>query len=487
MSELAAVRAPLAMRLHHDVESILRLMGETAAAAGARAWEARSEEVVRHAYFVDATRFTRSEISERAGVGIQVYAPHGGAGYAYTSRLDPAAARAAALRAVDVARASLASPIVPPDRPTGARIDARPSVRDHPEHAAPEEKIALAMRAAAAASAVGQGLFRRVEAVWGETYGRRCYLASDGRAATFHPLHDAIEVTAHAREGAKSGSGRGGEAGALGLSDYAGERAPEAMGADAARRALANLRAEAMPAGRFPAILDPHLAGVLAHESFGHLSEYDTIHAKWSILHDREGDRLGPEHVSIADAGVMDNGVHVPIDDEATPGHKVTILERGVLKRFMHNRLMASAKGGGTESTGNGRCVSVSFPTMVRMRNTFFEPGDRDLDEMVKEMRNGYLAGGSTGGQPTADGSFVFRATEGWRVEDGEVTTPVKGVVLLGNILETMPRIRACSRDFRMHTMFFGGCGKWGQNDLPVGIGGPHLLLSEAHFGGNSA
>lgn len=488
MAESASETA-LRLRLHPDVEALLARLGAAAEAAGARAWEARSEETMRQSYHFEGARHARTDVAQRAGLGIQVYLPGGGAGYAFTTRFDARAGEAAVDRAVKLARAALGSDLFPADRKPG-RAEHRPTLRRHPEDAPLAEKLDLARRAAVAAEAAGEGRLKRVEVAWGEQHGRRAYVASDGRVAIVHPLHATIESTAVARDGHRTGAGRASTAGATGLEAYEGANAPEAIGEKSARQALANLAAEAMPAGRFPAVIDPHLAGVLAHESFGHLSEYDTIYAKWSILHNRKGDRLGPAHATISDAGVVDvpgagHGVWVPVDDEGTAGGKVTILENGVLKRFMHSRLTSSHEG--IASTGNGRCVSVNFPTMVRMRNTFFEPGEWTKEELLEELKDGYYACGSTGGQPTADGSFVFKAYEGWRVEKGEIVAPVKGVTLLGNILETMPNILAASRDFRVHTMFFGGCGKWGQNDLAVGVGGPHLLLSEAHFGGSSA
>lgn len=480
----------LRLRLHPDVEALLRRMGEAAAAAGARAWEARSEETIRQSYHFEGTRHARTDVAERAGLGIQVYLAGGGAGYAFTTRFSAAAAEHAVERALRLARGAGDSPLFPADRKTGGKLEIHPGVKRHPAEAPLAEKLDLARRAALAAEEAGRGQLKRVEVAWGEQHGRRTYLASDGRLVVTHPLHATLEAVAMTRDGARTGTGRASVAGATGLEAYAGARSPEEIGAKAARQAVLNLGAEAMPAGRFPAVIDPHLAGVLAHESFGHLSEYDTIYAKWSILHNRKGDRLGPEHVTISDAGIVDpadsaHGVWVPVDDEGAPANKVTILENGVLKRFMHSRLTASHEN--LDSTGNGRCVSVSYPTMVRMRNTFFEPGEWTREELLAELKDGYYACGSTGGQPTADGSFVFKAWEGWRVENGELAAPVKGVTLLGNILDYMPNILAASRDFRVHTMFFGGCGKWGQNDLAVGVGGPHLLLKQAHFGGSSA
>jgi TldD protein len=231
------------------------------------------------------------------------------------------------------------------------------------------------------------------------------------------------------------------------------------------------------------------LSGLLAHESFGHLNEFDLVASGWSVLQGRLGERLADERMSIVDAPAPPDGgrlgVNVPIDDEGTRGGALRILDRGVLKANMHQR--DSARAEGVAPTGNGRALDVRFPPIVRMRNTYIEPGDLTLDEALEALGDGLYLCGGRGGSPHSDGSFMFTSQHGYRVEGGRIVAPVKGPSIVGNILNFLPNVEGLTKDFGMFSNTFGGCGKWEQSFLHVGFGGPHILASDVLVGGHVA
>jgi TldD protein len=276
--------------------------------------------------------------------------------------------------------------------------------------------------------------------------------------------------------------------GARGLGDYQDRMAPEALGANAARYAREQARAAKAPAGRTRALVDPTLAGVLAHESFGHLAEHDLVDSGWSMLRGREGQRMASEAVTILDAGIVAApdggtlGVRLAADEEATPTRAVPLVERGVLQGFLHSRLTASAAG--VEPTGNARAVDYRVPPICRMRNTYFAPGAMRVEEALEEVRDGVYACGSTGGEARSDGNFLFSLTRAYRVTKGEVGEPLKEASITGNIVDFLQNVTHACNDLDMATSVTGGCAKWGQWPCFVGFGGPHLVLKEALLGG---
>lgn len=276
--------------------------------------------------------------------------------------------------------------------------------------------------------------------------------------------------------------------GERGLRDYERHGIPEAVAADAARYAREGLVARAAPAGRFRVLTDHHLTGILAHESFGHLTEYDAVASGWSLLKGRRGDLLADEHVSVVDAPTSPDGrpvgISLPYDNEGTPGREVRVLDHGRLAGFLH--LRDTAPQAGDAPTGNGRALDIRFPPIVRMRNTYFEPGDLQFEEALELLDDGLYLCGGRGGAPHSDGSFLFTSQRAYRVENGQIAAPLRGPSISGNILSFLRRVEGATRDFDLFTNYFAGCGKWEQSFLNVGVGGPHLLVGEALVGGHA-
>ena len=160
------------------------------------------------------------------------------------------------------------------------------------------------------------------------------------------------------------------------------------------------------------------------------------------------------------------------------------MLDKGVLNHYLHNR--GTAQRLGQRFTGNSRAVSFLYPPIVRMTNTYFLPGDLTEEEAIEKLGTGVYAIQAAGGQVAKDGSFVFMAPRGYWVEGGEVKYPLREVALSGNILDLLTRVEGATKDFELVSGYFGGCGKHEQLHLPVGVGGPKLIVDGVTFGGQA-
>ncbi len=236
--------------------------------------------------------------------------------------------------------------------------------------------------------------------------------------------------------------------------------------------------------GVYTAVLDNEIVGLMLHEAFGHATEGDIVESGGSILVGRLGEQVASPLVTIVDDGLVEGGYWVPYDDEGTPKKRVATVEKGVLKHYLHS--LSTAAVFGQEPTGNARAMSYAHQPLVRQTNTFMLPGDYGVEEMISEVRHGiYVRGkGSFGGEVnTAMGTFTFTAGPSYMIENGEIKGMVRGVMLSGNILETLRNVDAVAKDLVVHTSVFGGCGKGGQL-VRVGDGGPHVRVSRITIGG---
>jgi len=225
------------------------------------------------------------------------------------------------------------------------------------------------------------------------------------------------------------------------------------------------------------------MGGVVVHESFGHLSEADFVVTGQSPIADRVGEELGSEHVTIIDEGVSPyGGLYLPYDDQGIKTARTVLLEKGILKGYLHNR--GTAKKMNSELSGNGRAINFMFNPIVRMKNTYFEKGDLTFEEAVEQVDTGVYAVDMSGGQVGLDGNFMFNCSRGYLIENGEVTKPMKNTALSGNILELLKYVEGGTKEVTIKTGFFGGCGKGGQGGLPVGFGGPDMIMDQVLVGG---
>ncbi|MGN1363591.1 MAG: TldD/PmbA family protein [Methanobrevibacter sp.] len=253
----------------------------------------------------------------------------------------------------------------------------------------------------------------------------------------------------------------------------------EAFGRNVAESAIRLLDAKAAPSGRFPIITDNTLTGVMIHEALGHAVESDLILQDDSILKDKMNTKIGSDIVNIYDDPTMDAFGHYEYDTEGVKTFKNHLVKDGELVSLLSSRESAGKLK--MKSSGNARSSMEDQP-IVRMSNTYLQPGDMSFDELIEDIKDGIYLKGSRGGQvDTGKGIFQFNATEAFKIENGELTTPLRDVSLSGNILETLKHIDGLGSDFKTSVGF---CGKDGQI-APVGDGGPHTRIQDAIVGGS--
>jgi TldD protein len=250
-------------------------------------------------------------------------------------------------------------------------------------------------------------------------------------------------------------------------------------------QALTNLESVAAPAGEMAVVLGPGWPGVLLHEAVGHGLEGDFNRKGTSAFSGRLGDRVAAPGVTVVDDGSMNQRRgSLTIDDEGTPTRRNVLIEDGILKGYIQDRLNARLMG--VEPTGNGRRESFAFAPMPRMTNTFMLGGSDDPAELVERVSDGIYAKSFGGGQvDITSGKFVFSCTEAYRIRGGKIAEPVKGATLIGDGPTVLTRVKGIGNDLALDEGM-GVCGKGGQS-VPAGVGQPTLLIEGLTVGGTAA
>ena len=251
---------------------------------------------------------------------------------------------------------------------------------------------------------------------------------------------------------------------------------------EAARQALVKLGAVAAPAGTMTVVLGPGWPGILLHEAIGHGLEGDFNRKGVSAFTGRVGERVASDLVTVVDDGTIPNRRgSLNVDDEGTPTSRTVLIENGVLRGYMQDRLNARLLGTGL--TGNGRRESFQHPPMPRMTNTFMLAGEEAPEDIVRSVSRGLYAVAFGGGQvDITSGKFVFSASEAYLIEDGRVTAPVKGATLIGSGPDALTRVSRVGHDLALDEGV-GTCGKDGQS-VPVGVGLPTIRIDGITVGG---
>jgi TldD protein len=254
------------------------------------------------------------------------------------------------------------------------------------------------------------------------------------------------------------------------------------LGREAVRQALVNLEAVAAPAGPMTVVLGPGWPGILLHEAIGHGLEGDFNRKGTSAFSNQLGQRVASEVCTIVDDGTLSSRRgSLNVDDEGTPTRCTTLIENGILKGYMQDRLNARLMGG--ESTGNGRRESFAHVTMPRMTNTYMQPGKSDPGEIIESVQRGIYAVNFGGGQvDITSGKFVFSASEAYLIENGRIGAPIKGATIIGNGPDVLTRVSMVGNDLKLDEGV-GTCGKEGQS-VPVGVGQPTLRVDSLTVGG---
>lgn len=251
---------------------------------------------------------------------------------------------------------------------------------------------------------------------------------------------------------------------------------------EAVRQALVNLEAIPAPAGSMTVVLGSGWPGILLHEAIGHGLEGDFNRKGTSAFSGRVGERVASSLCTVVDDGTLtDRRGSLSVDDEGTATQCTTLIEDGVLKGYMQDKLNARLMG--TQPTGNGRRESYACTPMPRMTNTYMLPGENDPDEIIESVPNGLYAKNFGGGQvDITSGKFVFSASEAYLIENGKITQPVKGATLIGNGPDVLTRVSMVGNDLALDSGV-GTCGKEGQS-VPVGVGQPTLKIDSLTVGG---
>ncbi len=251
---------------------------------------------------------------------------------------------------------------------------------------------------------------------------------------------------------------------------------------EAVRLALVNLEAVPCPAGTMDVVLAPGWPGILLHEAVGHGLEGDFNRKKTSAFAGRVGERVAAPGVTVVDDGTLEKRRgSLNVDDEGTRTERTVLIEDGILRGYMQDKLNARLMG--VEPTGNGRRESYAHLPLPRMTNTFMLAGEDDPDEILRSVDDGLYAVGFGGGQvDITSGKFVFSASEAYKIEGGRVTSPVKGASLVGNGPDVLTRVRRIGHDLELDPGV-GTCGKEGQG-VPVGVGQPTLRIDAITVGG---
>jgi TldD protein len=263
--------------------------------------------------------------------------------------------------------------------------------------------------------------------------------------------------------------------------ELAKELDPDATTVLIARVAARQLKARRPPAGKFPVVFHPSVTGLLMHEALGHNAEADAVWAGESILAGRLGDTLASPKVTVVDdATYPDSYGSYAFDSEGVPGQKRVLIEKGVLRNYLHS--LETADKFHVAPTGSARAQNFLYPPIVRMSNTYMAPGDDRVDDVFRGIDRGvYLRDGSWGYVFVDKGQFVCHATQAQMIENGRLGEPLRDVSVSGMMLETLMDIERVTDDFEMNKP--GMCGKGGQS-APVNCGGPHVRVKSLVVGG---
>ena len=348
-----------------------------------------------------------------------------------------------------------------------------------------EQKIELLQQMDAFGRSLDSAVTQVIASISG-VYEEILVLATDGTLATdLRPLvrlNCSVLVERNGRR-ERGGSGGGGRVGyEYFLEEVDGH--PRAMSyvKEAVRQALVNVEAIDAPAGTMPVVLGAGWPGVLLHEAVGHGLEGDFNRKGSSAYAGRIGEKVASSLCTIVDDGTLDNRRgSLTIDDEGTPTGYNVLIENGILKGYMQDKLNARLMG--VAPTGNGRRESYAHLPMPRMTNTYMLGGETPPEDIIKSVKKGIYAPNFGGGQvDITSGRFVFSASEAYLIEDGKITAPIKGATLIGNGPEAMSQVSMVGNDLALDGGV-GVCGKEGQS-VPVGVGQPTLKLDQLTVGG---
>ena len=457
-----------------DWEAAGRILAD--AARGADDGEIFAEDTRTESFLWDDGRLKSASFDATQGFGLRIVAGER-AGYGHASVLETAAVARAAEAAASVKLGHDGVLDVSPAR-VNRRLYADFDPIEAPSFTA---KTALLAEIDAYCRARDPAVVQVAATLAG---ARRALtiLRPDGAMLTDHRPLVRINVSVTVE---RDGRRENGSAGAGGREPYAVFTTPErwkALADEALRIALVNLDAIPAPTGEMDVVLGPGWPGVLLHEAVGHGLEGDFNRKGSSAFAGMLGERVAAPGVTVVDDGTLENRRgSLTIDDEGTPTGRTVLIEDGILKGYLQDRM--NARLSGVAPTGNGRRESYAHRPMPRMTNTFMTAGDKDPDEILAALKKGVFAVNFGGGQvDITSGKFVFQCTEAYQVENGKIVAPIKGATLIGDGPSALTRVKLVGSDLKLDEGV-GTCGKAGQS-VPVGVGQPTLYITGLTIGG---
>ncbi|MEM1508309.1 MAG: TldD/PmbA family protein [Thermofilaceae archaeon] len=450
-----------------DVDLLHKIIEEVCS-MGASYADVRLQELDVSSISVRNGNVEGASISRRKGVGIRVLI-EGAWGFSSTEIVKEAELRKAVTNAFKMAKTSLGArrrkarlaetPI--------CRVNLRAKITENPADVDPGEKAKLVLELEKLMRSRSLTI-KDSQIFYGDTLDRRVFVSSEGGEVIVEKTRVRFGAYVVASENNILSPAYEAVGGVTGFELMRSEEPYKAV-ESAAERAVRLLKAKVPRGGLAVAVLDNKLLALIVHEAFGHCAEADLV-LSGDVLSGKLGQRVASELVTIVDDPGPEHAYGwTPYDDEGVEGRKAVIVEKGVLKGYMHTRETAAEVG--AKPTGNARAQDYSFAPIVRMRNTYMEPGDWKPEEIIAETKEGYYLKGALGGQADANGEFMFAIQEAWSIEKGELAEAYRGVAVSGNALEVLGSVDAVGCDFKIG--FPGTCGK-GQT-VPVDGGGPHI------------
>lgn len=416
---------------------------------------------------------TRRGFGLRAVLGEAFYYAHAG------DLSAPALARAAqTIRAAKAQEHSMAA--ADPEAAKAPLYEGLNPLREAPF----AERAALLKQIDAFARAADPRVVQVMAHISGEWQVIEIIRADGQRVADIRPLV-VMNVSVVMEENGRRESGRFGGGGRAGYGHYVAPDYWQNAVREAIRQAEVNLHAAPAPAGEMPVVLGAGWPGILLHEAIGHGLEGDFNRKQTSAFAGLVGSRIAAPGVTVVDDGTLPNRRgSLTIDDEGTPTSRTVLIEDGILQGFLQDRQNARLMN--VRATGNGRRESYAHAPMPRMTNTLMLGGKDSREDMISSVKRGLYAVNFGGGQvDITSGKFVFSASEAYLIENGKVTTPVKGATLIGNGPDALTKVEMIGADAALDPGI-GTCGKNGQS-VPVGVGQPTLKLSALTVGGTEA
>lgn len=420
--------------------------------------------------------------SVTAGVGIRVLVD-GAWGFSSSSETDPTSLSKALKQAIACASSISAlkkTSLKKLPEVTLARGEFKLSGYEELDRMPLAEKLELAMRAEEKTRCLSRTI-HSAHCGYSEMFEDKCVVTSDGANATSRLARNEIRLSAVAESSGEMAEGHHNVGRTGPWNCLFSEISLEQLSENAARLAIDLLSAPRIPGGLSTLILSPAMVGLLSHEAIGHTVEADFV-LSGSVAAGKLGQKVASSLVSLSDSGTVEHADHAGgallVDDEGVATTRTEIIKKGILSSYLHSRESAAVFG--VSPTGNARAWLYMDEPLIRMRNTYIEPGTQSLEEIIATTKDGYLVDGPLGGQADATGEFMFGAQKVTRIENGKLTKMFRGATISGQAFDVLSTVDAVSTEFKLD-LGSGYCGK-GQ-PAKVDAGGPYIRC-QALIGG---